>query len=158
MFSDFQCFATGINIFWYTTREPTRNRSFQRLRNRANAFKVAFTRDGEAGLNHVNAQLFKGHLQFLAHRETLWKSLFTIAQGGVENNNALIVSRHDGKILSIFSLAKSNGVGWWENTFFAKHTVIETLFFCKKSVNGKNCLEKNFWYKYLIEKEKRIIT
>ena len=76
------------------TRQAADDRVLDELGNLLDGLEVAVRRDREAGLDHVDAHLLQhlGDAQLLGHGHRAAGRLLAVAQGGVEDDDALGLS------------------------------------------------------------------
>ncbi|MNJ40067.1 hypothetical protein D3C77_349520 [compost metagenome] len=87
----------GVDVLLVGARQGGEDRPLDLARHAADAFLVARRGGGEAGLDHVHAQVAQdmGHLQLGLGRHGEARRLFAVAQGGVEDDDAVGIRRRD---------------------------------------------------------------
>ena len=93
VFRRFQCLRSTFNITLGCTGQRTDGRALDLLGDFIDGSEIAIRCDGKACFDDVNFQFRQSmcHTQFFIERHRRTRGLFPITQGGVKNDDAIVV-------------------------------------------------------------------
>ena len=93
VFCGFQRLGSAFDVALGRTGQRTDGRAFDLFGDLVDGLEVTIRCDGKSGLDHIDLQLSQGirHAQLFIKRHRRTRGLFTVTQGGVENDDAIVV-------------------------------------------------------------------
>ena len=92
-----QCLSGSLDILGHTSGQTAHNRSLHLRGDRMHGLEIAVTNDGKSCLDDINLEAgqLAGDLQLLAQIHGGTRALLAVAQGGVEDENSVVIHRKD---------------------------------------------------------------